>query len=119
MAKAACAETTIAGANLSVPICSNYRTWICMAFYGFSFGVELTVDNNLAPYIQSQFNKSILAAGNYAAIFGLLNFFSRPGGARHRSLCTAPRSCTAVDCTVLHTPHWWSACLGSWISSRL
>jgi MFS transporter, NNP family, nitrate/nitrite transporter len=52
-----------------------------MAFYGFSFGVELTVDNNLAPYIQSQFNKSILAAGNFAAIFGLLNFFSRPGGA--------------------------------------
>jgi hypothetical protein len=42
--------------------------------------VELTVDNNLAPYIQSQFNKSLIAAGNYAAIFGLLNFFSRPGG---------------------------------------
>jgi NNP family nitrate/nitrite transporter-like MFS transporter len=59
---------------------SNYRTWICMAFYGFSFGVELTVDNNLAPYIQSQFNKSLVAAGNFAAIFGLLNFFSRPGG---------------------------------------
>jgi MFS transporter, NNP family, nitrate/nitrite transporter len=51
-----------------------------MAFYGFSFGVELTVDNNLAPYIQSQFNKSLVAAGNFAAIFGLLNFFSRPGG---------------------------------------
>ena len=72
-----------------------------MAFYGFSFGVELTVDNNLAPYIQSQFNKSILAAGNYAAIFGLLNFFSRPGGARPL-LCTYTQllRCT----TLLHCP---------------
>lgn len=59
----------------------NYRTWIFMACYGFSFGVELTVDNNLAPYIQAQFSKSLLASGNFAAIFGLLNFFSRPGGA--------------------------------------
>ena len=66
-----------------------------MAFYGFSFGVELTVDNNLAPYIQSQFNKSILAAGNYAAIFGLLNFFSRPGGAPPLFLhCTALLHCS-------------------------
>lgn len=65
---------------LGCPTCSNYRTWVLLACYGFSFGVELTVDNNLAPYLQSEFGKSITAAGNLASIFGLLNFFSRPCG---------------------------------------
>lgn len=73
------AETSLK-VNPNALDCSNYRTWIFMACYGFSFGVELTVDNNLAPYIQTQFSKSLVASGNFAAIFGLLNFFSRPGG---------------------------------------
>jgi NNP family nitrate/nitrite transporter-like MFS transporter len=59
---------------------SNYRTYILMALYGLSFGVELTVDNNLQSYLQTQFSKSLVASGNYASIFGLLNFFSRPAG---------------------------------------
>lgn len=58
----------------------NYRTWIVMACYGFSFGVELTVDNNLHQYFESQFGKSLIAAGNLAAIFGLINIVSRPTG---------------------------------------
>lgn len=58
----------------------NYRTWILMACYGLSFGVELTVDNNLANYFGQHFGKSVIAAGNLAAIFGLCNIFSRPAG---------------------------------------
>lgn len=61
-----------------------------MALYGFSFGVELTVDNNLAPYLQGQFNKSIIAAGNFASIFGLLNFFSRPAGEMAHAAAASP-----------------------------
>lgn len=80
-----------------------------MAFYGFSFGVELTVDNNLAPYIQSQFNKSLLAAGNYAAIFGLLNFFSRPGGAD-----TAVHCMCFLHCAVAHMHCWRCAGHSLW-----
>ena len=30
----------------------NYRTWILMASYGFSFGIELTLDNVLSGYFQ-------------------------------------------------------------------
>lgn len=41
-----------------------------MAAYGFSFGVELTVDNNLHGYFQKQFGKSLIASGNLASIFG-------------------------------------------------
>ncbi len=41
-----------------------------MICYGLSFGVELTVDNNLHNYFQTQFGKSLVASGNFAAIFG-------------------------------------------------
>lgn len=49
---------------------SNYRTWILMLCYALSFGVELTVDNNLHTYFQTQFSKSLVASGNLAAVFG-------------------------------------------------
>src|SRR4051812_34839549 len=60
--------------------CRNYRTWILVATYGFSFGVELTVNNNLASYLNSQFGKSLLAAGNFSSVFGLMNLIARPTG---------------------------------------
>lgn len=65
----------------------NYRTWILLLTYGYCFGVELTIDNNLAEYFADHFGKGIVAAGNLAAIFGLLNFFSRPGGGWISDLC--------------------------------
>jgi len=59
---------------------SNYRTWILMLCYALSFGVELTVDNNLHTYFQTQFSKSLVASGNLAAVFGMFNIISRPLG---------------------------------------
>ncbi len=64
------------------PCCSNYRTWVLVACYGCSFGVELTINNNLASYLNSHFDKSILAAGNFTSVFGLMNLIARPTGER-------------------------------------
>lgn len=55
---------------VTTPLHRNYRTWILAICYGLSFGVELTVDNNLHNYFQTQFGKSLVASGNFAAIFG-------------------------------------------------
>lgn len=60
--------------------CRNYRTWILMSSYGFSFGIELTADNVLASYFQDHFNLGTSHAGDLAAVFGLINFVSRPIG---------------------------------------
>ena len=60
---------------------SNYRTLILGLTYGYCFGVELTIDNNIASYFSDQFGKGIKAAGNFGAIFGLFNILSRPIGA--------------------------------------
>ena len=60
---------------------SNYRTLILGLTYGYCFGVELTIDNNIASYFSDQFGKGIKAAGNFGAIFGLFNILSRPLGA--------------------------------------
>ena len=43
-------------------------------------GLQLTLDNALAPYLNTQFGFSITKAGNLAAIYGLLNFGARPAG---------------------------------------
>jgi NNP family nitrate/nitrite transporter-like MFS transporter len=59
---------------------SNYRTWILMSSYGFSFGIELTLDNVLAGYFQDHFGQNATKAGDLAAVFGLLNIVSRPLG---------------------------------------
>ena len=58
----------------------NYRTWILGLCYGYCFGVELTIDNNIASYFSDQFGKGVVAAGNFGAIFGLFNIISRPSG---------------------------------------
>ncbi|KAL4420578.1 hypothetical protein ABPG75_010234 [Micractinium tetrahymenae] len=60
--------------------CKNYRTWILCICYGFSFGIELTMNNVLSNYIYDQFDTSLTAAGALASLFGLCNIFSRPAG---------------------------------------
>eukprot|EP00884_Botryococcus_braunii_P005895 jgi/Botrbrau1/15306/Bobra.0096s0009.1 len=58
----------------------NYRTFVLMAMYGFSFGVELTVDNVFAQYFFDHFGLSLSKSGDLAAVFGLFNIFSRAAG---------------------------------------
>ena len=74
--------STAAGKTVSnvTTTCRNYRTWILMASYGFSFGIELTADNVLAAYFQDHFSQPATKAGDLAAVFGLLNIVSRPLG---------------------------------------
>ncbi|MEW5298466.1 MAG: hypothetical protein WDW36_001587 [Sanguina aurantia] len=59
---------------------TNYRAWVLALTYGYSFGVELTVDNMIVGYLFDQFGLSITVAGALGAIFGLMNLFSRASG---------------------------------------
>ena len=65
------------------------------------------MDNNLAPYLQSQFGKSVVAAGNFASIFGLLNFFSRPCGV---FLLPDTQRLMGAGSLWLHEPSYGAAC---------
>ncbi|CAL5220962.1 g3068 [Coccomyxa viridis] len=56
----------------------NYRMWGLAACYAYSFGVELALDNALAPFFENNFGFGITKAANLAAIFGMMNFFARP-----------------------------------------
>ncbi|GIM04197.1 hypothetical protein Vretimale_8817 [Volvox reticuliferus] len=58
----------------------NYRGWILALTYGYSFGVELTVDNVITEYFYDQFGLNLKVAGALGAIFGLMNLFSRATG---------------------------------------
>lgn len=58
----------------------NYRTWILALTYGFSFGLELTIDNVLAEYYYDHFDVNLNHAGIIASVFGLMNIVTRPGG---------------------------------------
>lgn len=58
----------------------NYRTWVMVLTYGYCFGVELTVDNNLATYIHDQFNLDLQTADLLASVFALSNLFARALG---------------------------------------
>ncbi|KXZ49988.1 hypothetical protein GPECTOR_18g144 [Gonium pectorale] len=58
----------------------NYRAWILALTYGYSFGVELTVDNIIVEYMFDQFGLSLSVAGVLGGIFGMMNLFTRASG---------------------------------------
>ncbi|MEW5315979.1 MAG: hypothetical protein WDW38_007373 [Sanguina aurantia] len=59
---------------------SRGRGWVLALTYGYSFGVELTVDNIIVSYLFDQFGLSLTVAGALGSVFGLMNLFSRASG---------------------------------------
>jgi len=55
--------------------------------YGYCFGVELTVDNNIAPYLFDQFKLSLSTASLLGAVFSLTNIFARGLGGIASDIC--------------------------------
>ncbi|KAG2431535.1 hypothetical protein HXX76_009549 [Chlamydomonas incerta] len=68
----------------------NYRSWILALTYGYSFGVELTVDNVIVEYLFDQFGLNLSVAGALGAIFGLMNIFTRATGGMISDLIAKP-----------------------------
>ncbi|KAG2431534.1 hypothetical protein HXX76_009548 [Chlamydomonas incerta] len=68
----------------------NYRSWILALTYGYSFGVELTVDNVIVEYLFDQFGLNLSVAGALGAIFGLMNLFTRATGGMISDLIAKP-----------------------------
>ena len=62
------------------PPTPRHRSWILALTYGYSFGVELTVDNIIVEYMFDQFGLSLTVAGALGGMFGMMNLFSRASG---------------------------------------
>jgi len=59
---------------------SNINAWILTITYGFCFGVELTMNNIVAPYYTEYHGLSPQISGLFASFFGLMNIFARSVG---------------------------------------
>jgi len=68
------------GMKVFIQGCKNYRMWCLVITYGFCFGVELTMNNIIAPYLFDQFSLRLDIAGILASCFGLMNLFARSLG---------------------------------------
>ena len=67
----------------------NYRMWCLVLTYGFCFGVELTMNNIIAPYLFDQFDLNLEIAGVLGSCFGMMNIFARSVGGMASDLCAA------------------------------
>lgn len=56
------------------------RVWYLFMAYAACFGVELTINNIAALYFMDYFGLGLMAAGAFAACFGLMNIFARTVG---------------------------------------
>ncbi|QDZ18656.1 MFS general substrate transporter [Chloropicon primus] len=68
---------------------SNYRMWCMVLTYGQCFGVELTMNNIISPYLFDQFDLNIEIAGALGSLFGLMNLFARSLGGLASDLTAA------------------------------
>ncbi|GMH43524.1 hypothetical protein BSKO_11446 [Bryopsis sp. KO-2023] len=65
---------------------TNHRMWLLALLYGYSFGVELTIQNVVVSYFFDNFTVSFHNAGILASVFGLLNIFARTIGGAYSDL---------------------------------
>ncbi|GAA5999897.1 hypothetical protein JCM10207_005961 [Rhodosporidiobolus poonsookiae] len=66
-----------------VEIMTAAHTWLPSLMYMTTFGAELALDGNLANVLYADHKSATFGqidAGYLAAVFGLLNLFTRPGG---------------------------------------
>ncbi|KAH7438185.1 hypothetical protein KP509_04G004100 [Ceratopteris richardii] len=59
---------------------TNSKTWVFALAYGYSFGIELTIDNIISQYFYDRFSLPLHTSGVVASVFGLMNIISRPFG---------------------------------------
>ncbi|GIW82934.1 MAG: MFS transporter [Gemmatales bacterium] len=60
--------------------CRDIRVWALFVLYGACFGIELTINNIAALYFSDYFGLGLQTAGVAAALFGLMNLFTRTLG---------------------------------------